>query len=117
MSNPVNIWNPSQWSPWLTLSVAIVTEVLATSSLKASDGFTRLWPSLGAALGYVVSLYCLSLTQRVIPVGVVYAIWSGVGIVLISLMGWVVFDQLLSPMAWLGIALIVTGVAVLQLWA
>lgn len=110
-------WAGGPGSPWLTLAVAIVTEVLATSSLKASDGFTRLWPSLGAALGYMLSLYCLSLTQRVIPVGVVYAVWSGVGIVLISLMGWAVFDQVLSLQAWLGIALIVAGVLLLQLWA
>lgn len=110
-------FTPALWSPWVTLAVAIVTEVLATSSLKASDGFTRLWPSLGAVLGYVVSLYCLSLTQRAIAIGVVYAIWSGVGIVLISLMGWWVFDQALSPLAVLGMALIVVGVLVLQLWA
>ncbi|GAB4398691.1 MAG: SMR family transporter [Rhodoferax sp.] len=103
--------------PWLTLAIAIVTEVMATSALKASDGFTRLLPSLGAVAGYMVSLYCLSLTQRSIAVGVVYAIWSGVGIVLISLMGWALFDQVLSLRAWTGIALIVAGVAVLQLGA
>ncbi|GAB4216959.1 MAG: SMR family transporter [Rhodoferax sp.] len=103
--------------PWLTLAIAIVTEVMATSALKASDGFTRLLPSLGAVAGYMVSLYCLSLTQRSIAVGVVYAIWSGVGIVLISLMGWALFDQVLSLRAWGGIALIVAGVAVLQLGA
>jgi small multidrug resistance pump len=109
--------NSAKWMPWLVLVVAIVTEVLATSSLKASDGFTRLWPSVGAAVGYSVSLYCLSLTQRTIPVGVVYAIWSGAGIVLISLMGWWLFDQVLSPVAWLGIGLIVLGVLVLNVWA
>lgn len=103
--------------PWALLAVAIVTEVLATSSLKASDGFTRLWPSIGAACGYAVSLYCLSLTQRSIPVGVVYAIWSGVGIVLISLMGWWLFDQVLSPAAMIGIGLITVGVLVLNVWA
>lgn len=107
----------AKWMPWMLLAIAIVTEVLATSSLKASDGFTRLWPSIGAACGYAVSLYCLSLTQRSIPVGVVYAIWSGVGIVLISLMGWWLFDQVLSPAAWLGIGLIVLGVLVLNVWA
>ncbi|MBP6006309.1 MAG: multidrug efflux SMR transporter [Rhodoferax sp.] len=103
--------------PWALLAVAIVTEVLATSSLKASDGFTRLWPSIGAACGYAVSLYCLSLTQRSIPVGVVYAIWSGVGIVLISLMGWWLFDQVLSPAAMIGVGLITVGVLVLNVWA
>lgn len=109
--------NSAKWMPWLLLAVAILTEVLATSSLKASDGFTRFWPSIGAACGYAVSLYCLSLTQRTIPVGVVYAIWSGAGIVLISLVGWCVFDQVLSPAAWLGISLIVLGVMVLNVWA
>ena len=107
----------AKWIPWTLLAVAIVTEVLATSSLKASDGFTRLWPSIGAACGYSVSLYCLSLTQRSIPVGVVYAIWSGVGIVLISLMGWWLFDQVLSPPAVIGIGLITVGVLVLNVWA
>ena len=107
----------AKWIPWTLLAVAIVTEVLATSSLKASDGFTRLWPSIGAACGYAVSLYCLSLTQRSIPVGVVYAIWSGVGIVLISLMGWWLFDQVLSPPAVIGIGLITVGVLVLNVWA
>ena len=107
----------AKWIPWTLLAVAIVTEVLATSSLKASDGFTRLWPSIGAACGYAVSLYCLSLTQRSIPVGVVYAIWSGVGIVLISLMGWWLFDQVLSPAAMIGVGLITVGVLVLNVWA
>ena len=106
----------AKWVPWTLLAIAIVTEVLATSSLKASDGFTRLWPSIGAACGYAVSLYCLALTQRSIPVGVVYAIWSGVGIVLISLMGWWLFDQVLSPAAMLGIGLITVGVLVLNVW-
>jgi small multidrug resistance pump len=107
----------AKWIPWALLAIAIVTEVLATSSLKASDGFTRLWPSIGATCGYAVSLYCLSLTQRSIPVGVVYAIWSGVGIVLISLMGWWLFDQVLSPVAMIGIGLITVGVLVLNVWA
>jgi small multidrug resistance pump len=90
---------------------------MATSSLKASDGFTRGWPSLGAVCGDAVSFYCLSLTLRHVPMGVVYAIWSGVGIVLISLMGWWLFDQALSPVAWLGIGLIAAGVLVLNVWA
>lgn len=102
---------------WLYLGIAIVAEVLATSSLKASDGFTRLLPSLGAVCGYGLSFYCLSLTLRHIPVGVVYAIWSGVGIVLISIMGWWLFDQVLSPAAILGIGLIALGVLVLNVWA
>ncbi len=99
---------------WFYLSVAIVCEVIATSALKASDGFTRLAPSVLVVAGYVVSFYCLSLTLRSIPVGVVYAIWSGVGIVLISTVGWLLFDQVLRPMALLGMAFITVGVVILN---
>ena len=70
---------------WLILAVAIVAEVIATSALKLSDGFTRLWPSLLVVVGYGTAIYLLSLTLKVIPVGIVYAIWSGIGIVLIAL--------------------------------
>ena len=65
------------------LGVAIVAEVIATSALKASDGFTRLWPSVVTVIGYGIAFFCLSLTLRTIPTGIAYAIWSGVGIVLI----------------------------------
>jgi Membrane transporters of cations and cationic drugs len=99
---------------WLFLAVAIVAEVFATSALKASSGFTRLWPTLGTVGGYLVSFYFLSLTLRELPVGVVYAIWSGVGIVAISLIGWLVFKQALDLPALLGIALIVAGVVVMK---
>jgi Membrane transporters of cations and cationic drugs len=99
---------------WLFLAVAIVAEIFATSALKASSGFTRLWPTLGTVGGYLVSFYFLSLTLRELPVGVVYAIWSGVGIVAISLIGWLVFKQALDLPALLGIALIVAGVVVMK---
>lgn len=99
---------------WLLLAVAIVAEIFATSALKASSGFTRLWPTLGTVGGYLVSFYFLSLTLRELPVGVVYAIWSGVGIVAISLIGWLVFKQALDLPALLGIALIVAGVVVMK---
>ncbi|OQW89999.1 MAG: QacE family quaternary ammonium compound efflux SMR transporter [Rhodoferax ferrireducens] len=102
---------------WVYLGIAIVAEVIATSALKASDGFTRLVPSVVVVVGYVVSFYCLSLTLRSIPVGIVYAIWSGVGIVLISLVGWLVFDQALSPLALLGMAFIAVGVIILNVVA
>lgn len=102
---------------WLYLGIAIVCEVIATSALKASDGFTRLTPSVVVVLGYGVAFYCLSLTLRSIPVGVVYAIWSGVGIVLISMVGWLVFGQSLSPMALLGMGLITLGVVILNVFA
>lgn len=69
---------------WLFLSVAIVSEVLATSALKASNGFTQLWPSLLVVVGYVVAFFFLSLALRTMPVGIAYAIWSGVGIVVLQ---------------------------------
>jgi len=99
---------------WLYLSIAIVCEVIATSALKSSEGFTRLTPSLIVVAGYVAAYYCLSLTLRSISVGIVYAIWSGVGIVLISLVGWLVFGQTLSALALLGIGLITSGVIILS---
>jgi len=102
---------------WVYLGIAIVAEVIATSALKASDGFTRLTPSVIVVAGYVLAFYCLSLTLRSIPVGIVYAIWSGVGIVLISLVGWLVFDQTLSPLALLGMAFIAVGVVILNVVA
>lgn len=75
-------------SAWLQLLLAIVAEVVATSALKASDGFTRLWPAIIVVLGYSVSFYCLSLVLKTIPVGITYAVWSGLGIVLITLAAW-----------------------------
>ncbi|MBP9904382.1 MAG: multidrug efflux SMR transporter [Rhodoferax sp.] len=102
---------------WIYLGIAIVCEVIATSALKASDGFTRLAPSMVVVVGYVVSFYCLSLTLRSIPVGIVYAIWSGVGILLISMVGWLLFGQALSPVTMLGMAFITVGVVILNVFA
>jgi small multidrug resistance pump len=103
--------------PWIYLAIAIVAEVIATSALKMSDGFTRLSPSLVVAIGYGVSFYCLSLTIKVIPLGVVYAIWSGVGIALITLVSWVLFDQKLDLAGIVGILLIAAGVAVINVFS
>ncbi len=100
---------------WLYLLVAISAEIGATSALKASESFTRLTPSVLVVLGYGVAFYFLSLTLDTIPVGISYAIWSGVGIVFISLIGWRFFDQSLDGPAIAGIALIVAGVAVINL--
>jgi len=100
---------------WLFLAVAIVSEVIATSALKASDGFTRLWPSVLVVAGYGVAFYCLALTLRSIPVGIAYAVWSGAGIVLISTIAWFWYGQKLDAPAIVGIGLIVAGVAVLNL--
>jgi len=102
---------------WLFLGVAIIAEVVATSSLKASAGFTKIWPSLLVVLGYGVAFYFLSLTLKSIPVGIAYAIWSGLGIVLISLVGWLIFEQKLDFASIIGMTLIVTGVAVINLFS
>lgn len=100
---------------WLYLMVAICAEVGATSALKASAGFTKPGPAAVVLLGYGVSFYFLSLTLDQIPVGVAYAIWSGVGIVLISLIGWRWFDQPLDAPALAGMGLIIAGVVVINL--
>jgi len=102
---------------YLFLAVAILAEVIATSSLKASAGFTRLLPSIATVAGYGVAFYFLSLTLATIPTGIAYAIWSGVGIVLISLIGWMVFGQKLDAPAIAGMGLIVAGVLVINLFS
>lgn len=102
---------------WLFLYTAIIAEVIGTSALKASDGFTRLWPALVVVVGYGVSFYMLALTLRAIPMGIAYAVWSGVGIVLISVVAWLLFGQKLDAPAILGITLIVAGVVVLHLFS
>lgn len=102
---------------WLFLAMAIVSEVIATSALKSSEGFSRLWPTVVVAVGYGAAFYLLSLTLRAIPVGVAYAVWSGVGIVLVSAIAWLMFDQKLDTPALLGISLIVAGVVVLNVFS
>lgn len=102
---------------YLYLTIAIVAEVIATSALKASEGFTNLVPSLIVAVGYGVAFYFLSLVLKTIPVGVAYAIWSGLGIVLISIIGLVLFQQKLDLAAIIGMALIIAGVLVINLFS
>ena len=102
---------------WLFLGIAIVAEVTATSALKASEGFSRLWPSAVVVLGYGVAFYFLSLTLRTMPVGVAYAIWSGLGVVLVALLSWWLFGQKLDLAALLGMGLIVAGVLVMNLFS
>ena len=101
-------------SPWAYLSLAIVAEVIATSALKASDGFSRLWPSLLVVVGYGLSFYFLSLTLRSIPLGVAYAVWSGLGLVLLTGIAYLVYGQRLDLPALLGIALILSGVVIIH---
>ena len=102
---------------WGILLLAIVSETIATAALKSSEGFTRLWPSVLVVVGYGAAFYLLSQTLKVIPVGVAYAIWSGVGIVLITLFGWLVFGQKLDPPALVGMGLIVAGVVVMNVFS
>ncbi len=102
---------------YLLLLVAIVAEVIATSALKQSDGFTRTVPALVTVAGYVVAFYFLSLALRTLPTGIAYAIWSGVGIILVTAVAWVWHGQRLDPAALLGMALIVAGVLVMNLFS
>lgn len=102
---------------WLFLSVAIVSEVMATSALKASNGFTQLWPSLVVIAGYVIAFFFLSLTLHTMPVGIAYAIWSGIGIVLVTFIAWFVFEQSLDTPAIIGLTLIIVGVVILQVFS
>ena len=102
---------------YLYLAIAIVAEVIGTSALKAAEGFTRPLPSLVVAVGYGTAFYFLSLALKVIPVGIAYAIWSGVGVALITVIGWVLFRQRLDAPAMLGVALIVAGVVVIQVFS
>ena len=104
-------------SNWLILAIAIIAEVIATSALKISDGFTRVIPSLIVVVGYSIAFYGLALTLKSIPVGIAYAIWSGMGIVLVTLIGWFVFEQKLDPAAIVGMALIVSGVIVMNVFS
>jgi small multidrug resistance pump len=102
---------------YIYLTIAIVFEVVGTTALKQSDGFTRLLPSLVTIAGYTLAFYFLSLPLRVLPVGVVYAVWSGVGIVLITMIGWIWFRQSLDVAALIGIAFIITGVMIVNLFS
>ena len=102
---------------YLALILAVAAETIGTSALQASQQFTRLWPSILVVLAYGMSFYLLSITLRVMPVGVVYALWSGLGIIFIALIGWLVFNQRLDLPAVLGLALIIAGIAVIQLFS
>ena len=98
---------------WIFLFVAILSETIATSALKMSEGFTVFLPSVLVVLGYSLSFYFLSLTLRSVPIGVAYAIWSGVGLTLVTLIGWLAFNQKLDAAAIIGISLIMLGVVVM----
>jgi small multidrug resistance pump len=102
---------------YLILLAAILAEVIATTALARSESFTRLWPSLMAIFGYAVAFWLLSYPLRVMPTGVVYAIWSGMGIVLISGVAWVWYRQSLDFAAILGLAFILAGVLIVNLFS
>ena len=100
---------------WLYLAIAIISEVAATSALKLSSGFVRLTPLFVVLIGYGLAFYFLSLTLRTLPIGVAYAVWSGIGVALISLIGCIVFGQSLGGYEIAGIGFIVVGVVLLNL--
>ncbi|TGN41336.1 DMT family transporter [Marinobacter confluentis] len=102
---------------WVFLSVAIVAEVVGTSFLKSSEGFTRFAPSLVVVVSYMVAFYFLALTLKTLPVGVAYAVWAGAGVALIALVGYVFYGQALDLAAITGISLIVAGVVVINVFS
>jgi small multidrug resistance pump len=102
---------------WIYLAIAIAAEVVGTSFLRASEGFTKLVPSLMVVAGYGIAFFFLSLTLEKIPVGIAYAVWSGAGVTLIAAIGWLFLGQKLDAAAILGMGLIVAGVVVLNLFS
>lgn len=99
------------------LAVSIIMEVIATTALKASDGFTRLLPGVVTVICYAIAFWCLTIPMKTMPTGVIYAIWSGAGIVLIGLVSWIVYGQKLDMPAITGMALIIGGVLVINLFS
>ena len=104
-------------SNWIFLILAIFCEVIGTSFLKSTEGFTKFWPSVIVLSGYSAAFYFLSLTLDSIPLGVVYAIWSGVGIAAIAIISVIFLDQKLDSATYIGIGLIIAGVVVLRLYS
>ena len=102
---------------WLILGAAILAETIGTTALQASQQFTRLWPSVLVVVAYAISFYLLAMTLRYMPVGIVYAMWSGLGICLIAAIGWVVFGQRLDLPAVIGLSMIIAGIVVIQLFS
>lgn len=103
--------------PWLTLAAAVLAETIGTTALQASQQFTRLGPSIVVVLAYAVAFYLLASALRYFPVGIAYAVWSGMGIVFISIIGFVVFQQRLDLPAIVGIVLILLGILVINLFS
>ncbi|MFL2977012.1 MAG: DMT family transporter [Candidatus Thalassarchaeaceae archaeon] len=104
-------------SRWAYLGLAIISEVIATTSLKSTEGFTKFLPSTIVVIGYCAAFYFLSLTLDSIPIGVVYAIWSGAGIVGIAILSWIIYGQNLDLGTGIGMALIIAGIIVMRLYS
>ena len=102
---------------WMFLALAIFSEVIATTSLKSTEGFTKLVPSIIVVIGYTAAFYFVSLTLDTLPVGIVYAIWSGVGIALVAIISVIVLDQKLDAGAVIGMVLIIAGVVVMRVFS
>ncbi|MGO4291297.1 DMT family transporter [Chitinophaga sp. RAB17] len=102
---------------YVYLGIAIVAEIIATSALKESLSFTKLWPSVIVVVGYTIAFYFLSLTLKTLPVGIAYAIWSGVGIVMISVVGALLYKQKLDLPAIIGMLLIIAGVVIIHVFS
>jgi small multidrug resistance pump len=102
---------------WLALAIAIVAEVIATSTMKATNEFTRFWPSVVVILGYGTGFYFMTISMRVLPIGIMYALWSGVGILVVSIMGWVIYRQALDIPAIIGMSFIIAGVVVINVFS
>ena len=100
---------------WVLLSIAIFAEIVGTLSLKASEGLSKLWPSTGVLIGYATAFTLMAMSLKKLDVGVTYAIWSGVGIVGAAIGGLIFFDQQLSKITILGMAIIIAGVVVMNL--
>lgn len=102
---------------WVALTIAIIAEVIATSTLKMTAEFTKLVPSLVVVVGYAVAFYFMTISLRVLPVGIMYAIWAGLGVVLVTVVGWVVYKQVMDLPAILGLILIIAGVVIINLFS
>jgi small multidrug resistance pump len=102
---------------YLYLGIAIIAEVVATSALKSSQGFTKPLASIVVVVGYCIAFYCLSIVLKTIPIGVAYAIWAGLGIVLITIVGYFFYQQKLDTAAVVGMSLIVVGVVVINVFS
>jgi small multidrug resistance pump len=102
---------------FITLIVAVIFETIGTTALQASQQFTKLGPSIIVVIAYAAAFYLLALTLKTMPVGIMYAIWSGSGIMLIAVIGWVVFRQTLDWPAVLGMALILAGIVIIQVFS